>query len=65
MSENAWDRMRAAMSEARATMEAADDFANGAAQLCVGRLRRVHSGTLKALKRELRDFNIHTGEWKE
>lgn len=29
-----------------------------------GRLRGVDSSVLIALKRELKDFNAHTGEWK-
>ncbi len=62
---NAWDTMRDALAEARSVMAAADDFANGAARICVGRLRKVDWSTLKAMKRELRDFNIHTGEWKD
>lgn len=62
--ENPWDLMRAAMNEARRVMNAADEYADQAARICVGRLRRVDAGTLRALKRELRDFNIHTGEWK-
>jgi len=36
-------------------------------QLCAGRLKvaKVHPETLKALKKELQNFNSHTGKWKE
>lgn len=33
--------------------------------LLVGHLRYLGPCTLAKLKRELRDFNIHTGNWKE
>ena len=57
--------MREAVKEARATLEAADSVATTLAALLAGRLRRVNSPYyLKQLKRELRDFNIHTGTWK-
>lgn len=63
--DNAFDTMRAAVAEARATMNAADKMATQIAPLLRGRLRQCASWDLKALKRELRDFNIHTGTWKD
>lgn len=65
MSGNAFDLMRAAVQEAKTTMEAADAMAPKIAPLLRGRLRKCCGGDLEALKRELRDFNIHTGSWKE
>lgn len=62
--ENAFDTMRTALSEARAALGAADHYARQMAWLLDGRLRQVDANTLKNLKRQLRDFNIHTGDWK-
>lgn len=57
--------MKEALREARTTMNAADEAARTLAELLAGRLRKVNSTYyLKQLKRELRDFNIHTGQWK-
>lgn len=61
---NKWDEMRAAYLEAKDQFQAADSLADGMAYMLRGRLRRVGQSTLSDLKRELRRFNIHTGEWK-
>lgn len=58
----------AAVSDAKRTLESADSIATAAAKLIKGRLRKVDDWdrkTLKALKKELRDFNAATGKWKE
>jgi len=52
------------MVEARRTEFALNEFTAEFAGFIVGRLRRASTGTLVKLKKELRDFNIHTGEWK-
>jgi hypothetical protein len=63
---NHFDNMREAMREARATMNAADEAAQAMAEMLVGRLSKVRKGwVLSALKRELRNYNIHTGAWNE
>lgn len=62
--ENAFDTMRAAVREARAVENAANEHANAMAWIIKGRLRHVSADALREMKRELRDFNIHTGEWK-
>jgi len=62
---NIFDDMRAAEAEARTTMKAADNVANSMAAMLIGRLRHVHSWNLAELKRELRDYNIYTTEWKK
>ena len=62
---NAFDTMRAAVSEARMVMDAADNMAPRIAQLLPGRLRKCWIGDLRALKRELRDFDMTTGQWKD
>lgn len=64
MSDNPWDAMRAALSQARSVMRAADDHAGVMADLLRGRLRNVPAYHLVALKRELRDFDAHTKRWK-
>jgi len=44
---------------------AVDNQSNALAELLRGRLRTVASHHLAALKRELQQFNAHTGIWKE
>ena len=62
---NKWDQMREAMQEAKATMCAADSFANQMAEMLQGRLRKVHPWVLQNLKRQLADFDAHRKIWKE
>ena len=54
-----------ALREAKETMKNADCIANQAAELLEGRLCHVSVYRLARLKRELRDFNIHTKSWRE
>lgn len=61
---NRFDEMRAAVNEAESTLRAVDSIAEQLARMLVGRLRKVSSYYLSKLKRELRDYNIHTGKWK-
>lgn len=61
---NQFDQMHAAVSEAEATLRAADCFADKMARLLVGRLRQVSPWVLRALKKELAAYNAHTKEWK-
>lgn len=63
---NAFDDVRAAVEQAQAQLQAADMVATNMARLLVGRLRHVGShNAISALKRELHDYNIQTGKWKE
>lgn len=63
---NAFDDVRAAVALANTQLAAADEVAVNMAGLLVGRLRKVYrEDHLRALKRELADFNIQTGKWKE
>lgn len=63
---NVFDEMRTALDEAQARFRAADDAADRIARMLIGRLSKVNSvSALSSLKRELRDFNIHTGKWKQ
>lgn len=61
---NMYNTMQQAVSEARQTMDAADYIANSMADILQGRLRKVSRGKLRSLKKELTEFNAHTGEWK-
>ena len=56
--------MSSAIREAEETQRLADQYASRMVRFIVGRLRRVDSSELNALKRELRDWNTHTGDWK-
>jgi hypothetical protein len=60
-----WDDFRQAFNTARNTMDQADRVANDMADMLDGRLRKVSGYRLAKLKRQLRDFNIHTGNWNE
>lgn len=58
--------MEQAVDSAKAELRRADTVATSLAYLLVGRLRHVKGACpLAALKKELRNFNIHTGMWKD
>lgn len=61
---NKFDEMREAVREAQLTLQAADDSAAAMARMLVGRLRFAGADTLRKLKKELRQFDMVTGEWK-
>jgi hypothetical protein len=61
---NKFDEMREAVCEAEHTLRAADDVAASMARLLVGRLRFAGTDALRKLKKELREFDMVTGEWK-
>ena len=63
MSENIFDDMRLAVQHARSTFNAADNQADAMARMLDGRLRHCGPTALAALKKQLRNFNIHTGRW--
>ncbi|AEP08927.1 hypothetical protein [Micavibrio aeruginosavorus] len=64
---NQWDTFKAAFDEATRTIRIADNHVNDMAGMVRGRLRAcsVSHSTLCELKRELADYNMHTGKWKE
>ena len=62
---NVFDDTRAAVREANATLRAADTVANDMAELLRGRLGHVRPHILKQLKKELKDFNMHTQRWMD
>lgn len=56
--------LQAALEDMAQQQRIGDDCAYTAAQLMVGRLRKVNSATtLTALKKELKNYNIHTNTW--
>jgi len=60
-----WSEANTAFEDAKRTLNRADDVATNLARILVGRLRKVYSDSALAdLKRELKDFNIHTSTWK-
>ena len=61
-----YEEFDSAVKDAETTMARASAFVRMLARLAVGRLRRskVSHHVLAELKRELRDYNIHTGRWK-
>lgn len=62
-----WDEFNAAVEDASGTVRRGDQAVRKLANLCVGRLRSacIDDYVLVALKKELRDFNLHTLRWKE
>jgi len=57
--------MSDAVEDAQRTMNLVDSMADRFARMLIGRLRKVNScWVLAELKRELKDYNIHTGQWK-
>ena len=57
-------QIQQAINEARNTLDAADRRVDGMARLINGRLKHVTPWVLAEMKKQLRDFNAHTGEWK-
>lgn len=53
-----------AVYEAEKTQRLVDDNAVKFAILIVGRLKHLPSWILWDLKKELKNYNMHTGEWK-
>lgn len=61
-----FDDVTRAVNEARNTLQSVDHHVEQMAKLIAGRLRAadVSQHTLRQLKKELRDYNPHTGKWK-
>ncbi len=62
-----WEELDEAVCEAQQTLNLADDHVRSMAKMVIGRLQQadVRNSVLTALKKELRDYNIHTGKWKK
>ena len=56
--------MRREINEARSTIENAEIVAGQLAGILNGRLRSIPDHLAANLKRQLQDFNITTGKWK-
>lgn len=56
--------MQVAINEAQKTLSQADRVAQQMGRLLQGRLKNISPYVLEQLKRELRDFNMHTGKWR-
>ena len=65
--ENRFDQMREAVTEAQTTFRACDAYTGSMAKMISGRLKkaRVPDHILCDLKKELKNFNMHTGCWKD
>ena len=61
----AFETMQAAMREAESINRQADNVANQMARMLRGRLRLVSETHLRALKRELTQFDANRRIWKE
>lgn len=60
-----WAHMRVAVRESRQIFNAVDAVTSEMADLLAGRLRKVRDiSALRAMKKELRDFDMTTGTWK-
>lgn len=60
-----WLEVTTAFKKAREELSQADHIADDMAKLLIGRLRaQVNRYSCKALKRELRDFDMRTSTWR-
>jgi hypothetical protein len=60
-----WNEFSEAMRDARNTLERADEAIRNLGGLVPGRLRSMRRDDLRKIKRELRDFDMVTGKWKD
>lgn len=61
---NPWDELRAALSQARELERATENYAFQMGRMLRGKLHHCSNDDVAALKRELADYNIHTGKWR-
>jgi hypothetical protein len=61
-----FEEMTRGIEDAQRTVNMADRAVRELSPLIVGRLRRAYvpGWVLEELKRELKNYNIHTGRWK-
>lgn len=69
-SENPFEQTRRGLAQAKAQIRAVDLIAEDLAVLLKGRCRQasktwIGGDAIADLKRELKDFNIHTRRWKK
>ena len=62
-----WQQMTGAVADAQETIRIADSRVNKMAHMISGKLRSadVTPHALRQLKRELKNFNMQTSEWKK
>lgn len=62
-----YEEMKVAMDAAQEVMRQSQYLSREALRIAAGRLRFMHidPSVLAELKRELADFNMQTGRWKE
>lgn len=60
-----YQEMNAAIQDAEKTLRFADMAASSIAEMLVGRLRKVDTPYLDELKRELKNYNMQTGQWRD
>lgn len=58
------EEMESAIRDAELVLKRADYATSLMARVIRGRLRHADRWVVADLKRELRDYNIHTSEWK-
>jgi hypothetical protein len=63
--DNKFDQLTAALAEARSVRYAVQQHARAMGQLLVGNLNHCNDSDLVKLKKELANYNIHTGKWKK
>lgn len=63
--DNPFDAVRSAVGEAKMLHRAVKEQVDSMIELIDGNLRNASPYRLKRLKRELHDFNAHTGGWKK
>lgn len=61
---NPFDELRGAIYQARELDRAVATYAGTLASLLRGKLHHCSDADLCALKKELQDYNMHTGVWK-
>lgn len=63
--QNPFDELIAALNQAESVQRVVQDNSNRLARLLTGNLRHVGGYYLRQLKKELADYNMHTGKWKD
>lgn len=63
--DNAFDELTQALQVAREVERASSKNAEAMAALLQGNLKSVSQYRLRALKKELDNYNMHTGRWKK
>jgi len=58
-----YDEAIEAINDAKRTLNKADELVKNLGHLMPGRLKLMSYSTLKKLKKELKNFNMHTGQW--